>query len=99
MKRIHVRHLISFTFILTLLLAINISSSAVAAPAITGKPIIVQHIGKLDWPQEDATTTPYLTQLSANDINDLHGDVSCDLIISTPGNYHMALKRCHERSC
>jgi len=88
----HVRHLSPFAFIAALLLTNGISNNTMAAPAITGKPIIVQHIGKLDWPQEDATTTPYLTQLSANDINDLHGDVSCDLIISTPGNYHMALK-------
>lgn len=65
---------------------------AAAVPPITGEPLIVQHLGKVDWPQEDAVTTPYLTQLSANDINDLHGDLTCDLIISTPGNYHMALK-------
>jgi hypothetical protein len=67
------------------------SSACFAAPAVTGNPVIVQHLGKLQWPQDDPVTTPYLTQLSANDINDLHGDVSCDLIISTPGNYHMAL--------
>lgn len=71
---------------------ILISFAVIAAPKITGEPLIVQHLGKIDWPQDDTTTTPYLTQLSANDINDLHGDVSCDLIISTPGNYHMALK-------
>jgi|GEM_PF-670004 len=68
-----------------------ISANCLAAPEVTGKPIIVQHLGKVEWPQDDDITTPYLTQLSANDINDLHGDVSCDLIISTPGNYHMAL--------
>lgn len=63
-----------------------------AAPAITGEPVIVQHLGKLEWPQDLAVSTPYLTQLVANDINDLHGNLSCELIISTPGNYHMALK-------
>lgn len=78
--------------IFSILLTITLSGNVLAAPAVTGKPLIVQHIGKLDWPQDDAVTTPYLTQLSANDINDLHGDVSCDLIISTPGNYHMALR-------
>jgi hypothetical protein len=79
---------------LLLLLCSNIyffTTACFAAPAVTGDPIIVQHLGKLEWPQDDAVTTPYLTQLSANDINDLHGDVTCDLIISTPGNYHMAL--------
>ena len=68
-----------------------LSMAGIAAPAVTGEPVVVQHLGKLDWPQDDAVTTPYLTQLVANDINDLHGEVACDLIISTPGNYHMAL--------
>ena len=63
-----------------------------AASAITIGPVIVQHLGKLEWPQDDVVSTPNLTQLSANDINDLHGKLSCELIISTPGNYHMALK-------
>jgi hypothetical protein len=67
------------------------STAGLAVPPVTGEPVIVQHLGKLDWPQDDAVTIPYLTQLSANDINDLHGEVTCDLIISTPGNYHMAL--------
>jgi hypothetical protein len=66
--------------------------NAAAVPAVTGAPIIVQHLGKVPWPQDDPVTTPYLTQFVANDINDLHGDVTCDLIISTPGNYHMALR-------
>lgn len=62
-------------------------------PDVTGEPVIVQHLGKLEWPQDDeVVSTPSLTQLVANDINDLHGNLSCELIISTPGNYHMALK-------
>lgn len=68
------------------------SLSAYAAPPVTGSPVIVQHLGKVEWPQDEPVSTPYLTQLAANDINDLHGDFSCELIISTPGNYHMALK-------
>ena len=72
--------------------SILFSAGANAVPNVTGEPIIVQHLGKMIWPQDDAVTIPYLTQFSANDINDLHGDVSCDVIISTPGNYHMALK-------
>lgn len=75
-----------------LLATLAFASNASAVPPVTGQPIVVQHLGKIDWPQDDAVTTPYLTQLGANDINDLHGDVSCDLIISTPGNYHMALR-------
>lgn len=68
------------------------SFNSYAVPAVTGEPIIVQHLGKLEWPQDVPTTTPYLTQLVSNDVNDLHGELSCELIISTPGNYHMALK-------
>ncbi len=72
--------------------ALSLSLPSHAEPPVTGKPVIVQHLGKLEWPQDDAISTPYLTQLAANDINDLHGNLSCELIISTPGNYHMALK-------
>ena len=68
------------------------STLSMAVPPVTGEPVVVQHLGKLEWPADRAVTSPYLTQLVANDINDLHGDVSCELIISTPGNYHMALK-------
>ena len=68
------------------------TTNSFAVPAVTGKPIEVQHLGKLVWPQDVDTTDPYLTQLVSNDVNDLHGELSCELIISTPGNYHMALK-------
>jgi len=69
-----------------------LSTSGFTAPPVTGEPVIVQHLGKLEWPQDTSSVTPSLTQLAANDINDLHGELSCELIISTPGNYHMALK-------
>lgn len=70
-----------------------IASHAVTpVPSEKWDPVIVQHLGKLEWPQDDVVSSPYLTQLVANDINDLHGNLSCELIISTPGNYHMALK-------
>ena len=68
------------------------TSSYAAVPAVTGQPVVVQHLGKLEWPQDIPTSTPALTQLVHNDVNDLHGELSCELIISTPGNYHMALK-------
>ncbi|HAK60527.1 MAG TPA: hypothetical protein DCO77_09115 [Nitrospiraceae bacterium] len=74
-----------------LLSMVSYTVPAVAAEPDIG-PVIVQHLGKLEWPQDEVTSTPYLTQLLANDINDLHGNLSCELIISTPGNYHMALK-------
>lgn len=68
------------------------STSAIAVPPVTGSPVVVKHIGSVDWPQETPTTTPFLTQGDANALNDMHGDVSCDVNISTPGNYHMALR-------
>jgi len=76
-------------------LSLSFNSYAVF-PDYNGTPVIVQHLGKLEWPQDvpptDPPSFPSLTQLVSNDVNDLHGDLSCDLIISTPGNYHMALK-------
>jgi len=83
------RVLVTYSFCCFVLLLAN---TIKAVPIITGEPVVVQHLGKIDWPQDTQTTQPFLTQLMANDINDLHGDVQCDLIISTPGNYHMALK-------
>ncbi|MFW2372755.1 MAG: hypothetical protein ACN4GM_06495 [Gammaproteobacteria bacterium] len=77
--------------IVSMFLFLNITTSY-AVPLVTGDPVYTQHFGVINWPQDEPTTTPFLTQLAANDINDLHGDVSCDLSISTPGNYHMALK-------
>ena len=68
------------------------SNTSMAVPPVTGEPVVVQHLGKLEWPADRVASGPYLTQLAANDINDLHGDVACELIISTPGNYSMALK-------
>ncbi len=43
--------------LLILLLTIMLSGNLAAAPAVTGEPIIVQHIGKLDWPEDDAVST------------------------------------------
>lgn len=69
-----------------------LSINAFAVPAVTGKPVVVKYVGSIDWPQETPVTVPYLTQGDANALNDLHGDITCDIIISTPGNYHMALR-------
>lgn len=68
------------------------SAAALAVPPVTGSPLLVKHLGSVNWPQETPTTTPFLTQGDANALNDMHGDVSCDVNISTPGNYHMALR-------
>ena len=53
-------------------------STAHSVPEVTGSPVIVLQV-------------PFLTQINSSDINDLHGDLDCDFIISTAGNYHFAL--------
>lgn len=68
------------------------SWNAYAVPTVTGEPLVIRHVGSISWPQEEATTVPFLTQGDANALNDMHGDITCDINISTPGNYHMALK-------
>lgn len=73
-------------------LSITLMSNSVSAvPDVTGEPLIVDYIGSIDWPQETEVTVPFLTQSDANKNVDLHGEVTCDVIISTLGNYHMAL--------
>ncbi|HEX9625930.1 MAG TPA: substrate-binding domain-containing protein [Acidiferrobacterales bacterium] len=50
----------------------------------------------LDWPRDTAAGLPDLTEETANRLVDLHGTVgNCegvDLVLSTAGNYHMALR-------
>jgi hypothetical protein len=79
--------------VLIVLLAIVSFSPAWAVPPITGKPVIVTPKELLDWPQDDPQTNPYLTEPTSNRLNDLHGQIEdCDLVLTTGGNYHMALK-------
>ncbi len=75
------------------LIATGIAKNSMAVPEITGDPIIVKHIGSMDWPgDKNGVAIPFLTQGDANALNDLHGEASCDVMLSTPGNYHMALQ-------
>lgn len=75
------------------LLAACFSATAMAGvPKITGKPQIVTP-DLLQWPSEFPQVNPYLTEPTANRLNDLHGAVgTCDMVFSTAGNYHMALR-------
>lgn len=60
-------------------------------PFPTGTPTI-ERPPLLTWPQDDAAAVD-LTEAGANTLNDLHGEIRhCDLLLSTAGNYHMALK-------
>jgi len=63
-----------------------------AAPKILGQPVIVTPEQLLNWPSE-IQVTPNLTEPTANRLNDLHGAIAdCDMVLSTAGNYHMALR-------
>jgi hypothetical protein len=61
-------------------------------PAITGVPVIdAPRI--LDWPVDKGNQEPSLSDPTANLVNDLHAEISqCDMVLTTAGNYHMALK-------
>jgi hypothetical protein len=76
-----------------ILLTLTLSTSVIAAPKITGTPHIVTPETLLDWPSDFPGTIPDLTEPTANRLNDLHGQVGqCDIVLSTAGNYHMALR-------
>lgn len=76
-----------------ILLSLTIySNSALAVPKITGTPHIVSP-NLLSWPSDHNGVKPNLTEPTANRLNDLHGQIAdCDLVLSTAGNYHMALR-------
>lgn len=60
-------------------------------PKITGNPII-DTPQLLDWPADRGLVTPNLNDPTSNTLFDLHGIISsCDLVLSTEGNYHPAL--------
>lgn len=70
-----------------------LSTSIQAAPKITGSPQIVSPESLLDWPADFPQSKPYLTEPTSNRLADLHGEVGqCDIVLSTAGNYHMALR-------
>jgi hypothetical protein len=61
-------------------------------PEVTGRPVIdAPQI--LEWPTDLETVIPHLNDPTSNVLFDLHGVVSCcDLLLSTEGNYHPALR-------
>ena len=60
-------------------------------PKITGKPVI-DAPPLLDWPADQGTRLPNLNDPTANILNDVHAELSsCDLTLSTEGNFHPAL--------
>ncbi len=74
-----------------MILAANLNAMA-EVPKITGKPVIDEP-PILEWPSDRGTLTPNLNDPSANLLNDFHGELSsADLVLSTEGNYHPALR-------
>ena len=63
-------------------------------PAFTGQPV-PDVPALLMWPDDHKTGIPYLTDQSGDRLYDLHGRIAnckdIDLIVSTEGNYNMAL--------
>lgn len=82
------RNTLSFCLIATLTWT---GSTLADVPKVTGKPVI-DTPPILEWPVDGGTNTPNLHNPTSNTLYDLHGKVdSCDLVLSTEGNYHMAL--------
>ncbi|MDH5180899.1 MAG: substrate-binding domain-containing protein [Gammaproteobacteria bacterium] len=70
-----------------------LSANVMAVPAITGSQKVVTPPTLLDWPDDFPGVEPYLTEPTANRLSDLHGEIGqCDIVFSTAGNYHMALR-------
>jgi hypothetical protein len=59
---------------------------------ITGKPAI-DSPELLEWPYDGGVVTPNLNDPTANTIHDFHAGLSsCELVLSSEGNYHPALR-------
>lgn len=79
------------SFGLALMLLFAASTSSAELPAIKGKPAI-DTPSLLMWPRDRGDVMPNLDDPTSNVLFDLHGDLThCDLLLSTEGNYHMAL--------
>jgi hypothetical protein len=84
--------LIYFLSLVALVLGTGALPSGAEMPKITGKPVL-DAPPWLDWPTDAGTLTPNLTDPTANLLNDVHANLSsCDLVLSTEGNFHPALK-------
>jgi Bacterial extracellular solute-binding protein len=79
-----------WTFLIMLCLA-NPTAFGAEIPNITGKPII-DAPKLLDWPTDQGTVIPNLNDPTSNTLSDFHANIaSSEMVLSTEGNYHMAL--------
>ncbi len=68
------------------------ATTAGVMPTITGTPTI-DAPQLLDWPTDRPAGNPDITEPTANRALDLHADIAdCDMVLSTAGNHHMALR-------
>ena len=68
-----------------------LSSQVFAVPVINNKPELVAP-DILNWGLDRSPSLVDLSEPTSNRINDIHSDVkNCDIVLSTSGNYHMAL--------
>ena len=82
----------SFAHVILLSCVAFLTLPAVAAPTITGTPV-TDAPPILKWEFDQGSQTPSLHDEVSNVLWDFHGNLnSCDLMLSTEGNYHMALR-------
>lgn len=78
--------------ILAIMLSLVNLPARAEMPPITGKPVL-DAPKLLEWPADQGTVTPNLNDPTSNTLFDFHAQISsCDLVFSTEGNYHPALK-------
>ena len=79
----------------TVLVSTLLASAAPALaqqPALVGNPVIVEP-DLLAWPDDFPAENPNLSEPTSNRLADFHGEFNdCDIVLSTAGNYHMALR-------
>lgn len=81
-----------FLGLLTIGLLLSVRATQAELPPITGKPVI-DSPPLLEWPLDQGVMLPNLNDPTSNLLFDVHAQISSsDLVLSTEGNYHMALK-------
>jgi len=81
------------SFIMVAFTCLFFTQNIYATPKVTGSPVIVTPDTLLEWPGDFPDVAPFLTEPTSNRLTDLHGQIGrCDMVLSTAGNYHMALR-------
>ena len=90
MGNVQMRWTTSVTAVAAVLLGANAAVAQV--PEITGEPII-DTPDLLEWPKDNPPGIPDLTEPTSNRLWDFHASFDdCEMVLSTAGNYHMALR-------